>query len=113
MHLRILSLLGIFFILSCQTGPPADVLSTQKMTAIITDLQLADAAYKLDMLPVTYKSQPQKYYLEILAMHQTDSTTYNRSMHYYAENPKLLKKIYMDVERNIQPPAVQPPVNKK
>ena len=72
------------------------------MTEIITDLQLTDAAYKLELLPDTYNNQPQKYYLEILTMHQTDSATYNRSMIYYAENPKLLKKIYMAVEKNLQ-----------
>ena len=72
------------------------------MTAIITDLQLADAAYKLDMLPIVYKNHPEKYYLEILTENQTDSATYMRSMRYYAENPKLLKKIYLGVEKNIQ-----------
>lgn len=91
------------FLVSCSNKTPSDVLSTDKMTAIITDLQLADAAYKLNMLPVKYKDHPEKYYLEILVSHQTDSSTYNRSMHYYAENPNLLKKIYMEVEKNIQP----------
>ena len=101
MHKR---LFFLFFLisLSCSKKPPADVLSTEKMTDIITDLQLADVAYKLELLPEVYKNQPQKYYLEILSAHQTDSATYNRSMIYYAENPQLLKKIYIGVEKNLQ-----------
>lgn len=89
-------------VLSCNNGPPTNVLPTEKMTGIMTDLQLTDAAYKLELLPDTYKNQPQKYYIEILTIHQTDSATYNRSLIYYAENPKLLKNIYIEVEKNIQ-----------
>lgn len=102
MHYRALFILGFVFLVSCLTKTPSNVLSTDKMTEIITELQLADAAYKLEMLPSTYKGHPEKYYLEILATHQTDSTIYNRSMHYYAENPNLLKKIYIAVEKNIK-----------
>jgi hypothetical protein len=102
-------LLLVFLIFSCQSKQPHDVLSTRKMVDIITDIQLADAAYKLDLLPETFKNQPQKYYLEILAHHQTDSATYNKSLHYYAENPLILKKIYTDVERNINRQAATPP----
>ena len=103
MQFRKFFLLGFVLFLSCFAKTPSDVLSTDKMIAIITDLQLADAAYKLDMLPVQYKNHPEKYYVEILATYQTDSTTYKRSMQYYAENPNLLKKIYIGVEKNIQP----------
>jgi len=102
MHLRGYLFVGVFFLIACTSKQmPADILPTAKMTDIITDLQLADAAYKLQMLPATYKDQPQKYFLEILASHQTDSTTYNKSMLYYAENPKLLKVIYTGVEKNV------------
>lgn len=101
MHIRNIVFCSILYLFSCQAKQPSDILSTNKMTSIITDLQLADAAYKLDMLPVAYKGQPQKYYLEILASHQTDSTAYNKSMQYYAENPKLLKIIYSGVEKNV------------
>jgi hypothetical protein len=107
-RLSILSIL-VFFIFSCQSKQSHDVLSTRKMVDIITDIQLADAAYKLDLLPESFKDQPQKYYLEILAYHQTDSATYNKSLHYYAENPVILKKIYTDVERNINRQAATPP----
>ena len=103
MQFRKFFLLGLVLLLSCLSKTRSDVLATDKMTEIITDLQLADAAYKLDMLPSQYKNHPEKYYVEILAIHQTDSITYMRSIQYYAENPKLLKKIYMDVEKNIQP----------
>ncbi len=102
MHKRIFVLFLFVLSFSCNNKPPADVLSPQKMTEIITDLQLADAAYKLDMLPESYANQPQKYFVEILATHQTDSATYNRSMRYYAEKPKLLKKIYFSVEKNLK-----------
>ncbi len=102
MHFRNIAILAVFFILSCQQQKKADILSIEKMADIITDIQLLDAAYKLDLLPDDYKSQPQKYYLEILEYHQTDSMIYNKSMQFYAENPMLLKKIYQKVENNIQ-----------
>jgi len=92
----------LLFIAGCGTGKPAGVLSTEKMVDIITDLQLADAAYKLDMLPSSYKGSPQKYFVEVLANHQTDSATYNRSMLYYAEHPKSLKKIYTEVGKRLK-----------
>src|SRR5687768_10995127 len=93
----------IFFVLAgCGTSKPEHVLSAQEMTNIITDLQLADAAYKLDMLPETYRGNPQKYFVEILANHKTDSATYNRSMVYYAEHPQSLQKIYKEVAKKLK-----------
>jgi hypothetical protein len=109
MQLRI-SLLVIFILFSCQPKKQTDVLSMDKMAAIITDIQLADAAYKMDLLPETYKYHPEKYYLEILATHQTDSATYNKSFLFYSENPVLLKKIYLKVEKNISGTPVNPPL---
>jgi len=103
MHLRKFVFAGIILLVACQPKKiPADILPPGKMTEIITDLQLADAAYKLQMLPPAYKDQPIKYFVEILATHQTDSVTYNKSMLYYAENPKLLQIIYKGVEKNVQ-----------
>lgn len=81
-----------------------------KMSAIITDIQLADAAYKMDLLPEKYKNNPEKYYLEILTSHQTDSATYNKSFLFYSENPVLLKKIYQKVEKNISGTPANPPL---
>jgi len=102
MHLRRYIFTGIILLVACTPQKiPADILPPSKMTEIITDLQLADAAYKLQMLPAAYKDQPQKYFMEILATHQTDSVTYNKSMLYYAENPKLLQMIYKGVEKNV------------
>jgi hypothetical protein len=88
-------------LLACQPKKPDHVLSTEKMTEIITDLQLAEVAYKMDLLPAVYKNKPEKYFIEVLATHQTDTAIYNQSLHYYAENPKLLLKIYNGVEQNI------------
>jgi hypothetical protein len=102
---RIFIGLLVFLFFTCTPQGPKDVLTPDKMSDIITDLQLADAAYKLDMLPAAYKNHPEKYYLEILASHQTDSATYNRSLKFYAGEPKLLKLIYKKVEINIQQKA--------
>lgn len=102
MPLRTIILLIFTGLVACKNKPPGNVLSTEKMTGIITDIQLANVAYKMDLLPESYKNNPEKYYLEILEENQTDSATYNRSLQYYAENPKLLKVIYMGVEKNIQ-----------
>lgn len=102
MHLRRVFLLTALILFSCESKQKPDVLSMDKMSDIITDIQLADAAYKLELLPEKYKDQPEQYYLEILNYHQTDTAAYNKSMKYYAENPILLKKIYLKVEKNLQ-----------
>jgi hypothetical protein len=110
MQLRIAFFAVIFLLFSCQSKQQPNVLSMDKMSDIITDIQLADASYKLDLLPEVYKNHPEKYYLEILAHHQTDSIAYNRSMQYYAENPILLKRIYQKVEKNIAGNTAPPPL---
>jgi|LauGreDrversion4_2_1035121.scaffolds.fasta_scaffold179883_2 hypothetical protein len=102
MPFRAIILLIFMGLAACTKRPPSDILSSDKMTSIITDIQLANVAYKMELLPESYKNNPEKYYLEILEENQTDSATYNRSLQYYAENPKLLKVIYMGVEKNIQ-----------
>lgn len=102
MRIANIAVILTFFFLSCHSPVPKNVLSEEKMVAIIADLQLADAAYKLAMLPDNYHAQPEKYFLEILANHQVDSATYHRSMRYYAQDPGKLNKIYLKVEKSIQ-----------
>jgi len=114
MHLRRLFIIAGILLFSCTPKQKTDVLPIDKMTDIITDVQLADAAYKLELLPEVYKSNPEKYYLEILSSHGTDTTMYNKSMQFYAENPLLLKKIYQKVEKNIlQQGGKVPPKNEE
>lgn len=92
----------ILLLLGCTSPTPKDILPEDKLVSIITDLQMADAAYKLKMLPEKYSNQPEKYFLEILANHQVDSATYHKSMRFYAEDPTKLRKLYQKVELNIQ-----------
>jgi hypothetical protein len=109
MQLRI-AFIAVILLFSCQPKKQTDILSMDKMSAIITDIQLADAAYKMGMLPEKYTNRPEKYYLEIISYHQTDTAQYNRSWQYYAENPILLKRIYQKVEKNISGQPTNPPL---
>lgn len=108
MHKRICFFILFALCWSCGTKTSSGVLSEEEMVDIITDLQLADAAYKLEMLPPDYLQNPQLYYLEILQKHNTDSSAYRKSLNYYLKDPQDLKRIYEKVDLKIKGMANPP-----
>ncbi len=73
-------------------------LGVDTMTAIMTELQLVEAA--VGLAPLNYASQMaryKKYEQEIFDKYKTDSAKYFESYTHYAKDPKLLKKMYTTV----------------
>jgi hypothetical protein len=71
------------------------------MVAILTDMQLADAASRERLLPEDYLKDPKRWYLDIMQAHQTDTATFSASLRFYVQDPEKLSKIYDEVNNNL------------
>jgi len=91
-----------------------DVLSKQKMVEVLTDMQLAEAAARLRLMPEDYKREPEKWYLELMEAHGTDTSEFSLSLKYYSARPAVLFEIYEEVNANLMKEAgMEPPPEKK
>lgn len=102
---KTIAILLIFTLLSCSDSNtliiPEDVYEETKMITLITDLQIASAAYQNGMLPPVYDGRPDKMIFDFCTAHQTDTATFSRSLAFYARHPETLEKIYTEVEKNL------------
>ncbi len=77
---------------------PNKLISVDTMTAIMTELQLIEAS--VGLAPLSYALQVaryKKYETEIFKKYATDSANYFDNYAYYAQDAKLLKKMYLTV----------------
>lgn len=77
---------------------PDRLISIDTMTALMTELQLVEAA--VGLAPLNYALQVaryKKYEGEIFKKYGTDSANYFSNYAYYAQDAKLLKKMYLTV----------------
>lgn len=77
------------------------ILPKEKMIAILTDMQLAEAATDLRLMPDEYLRKPEKWYVEIMEAHQTDTATFSASLRHYIEKPDEFSKMYDEVNKNL------------
>lgn len=94
------SILLLFFFVAC-SNKPQGLLPKEKMIAVIYDLQLADAAYKANLLPTEQQNNKSAYFVEVCKANEIDTAAFNKTMMYYMNEPKELKKIYEEVEKKI------------
>lgn len=80
---------------------PPGIIPVEQMIEVMTDLELSDAASKLDILPENYKFRRDRIYLDVLGAHQTDTASFHKSLRFYTANPELLLKVYEGVEQKI------------
>ncbi len=95
----------LLFLMACGKGHnaiPDNVLSLQKMADVMTDIHLADAASREELLPAKYSERQELWLFEVLKKHQTDTATYFRSLHFYSEHIELLDSIYGQVNVNLR-----------
>ncbi len=94
MLIRILIPLLLFFV-SCQTKNEEVYLSKSSMAAIIAEVELVQAVYKLQQLnsPIDVISITD----EIYKRNNTTKEDFNRSMKFYAQSPKDIDEIYNEV----------------
>jgi hypothetical protein len=86
-----------------QIQRPDNLLDKDKMVAILTEVQLVEAA--ISMLPLNHVdavTRFKKHESEIFAKHSVDSLTYFTSYQYYAADGKALQYLYLIVSDSIQ-----------
>lgn len=103
----LLFILGITLCLSACDGeekPPSDLLSEDKMAAILTDIHLAEARVthlqlrSLDSSVLAFEQLQN----QIWKKHRVDTTLYHKSYTFYTSNPAYLTGIYDKVEKNLE-----------
>ena len=75
---------------------PKDVLPKDKMTSILVDVHLAEAAMTLNNSQRD-TAKVMEYYDFIYKNHNTTKKQFTESYNFYLANPELLNKIYDDV----------------
>ena len=91
--------LALIFILACRRGEqiPNDVLSKEKMQAVMWDVMRADqflSAYVLSKDSSLDKvTESLKYYQDIFTLHQVTREQFQKSFSFYKDHPQLFKTI--------------------
>lgn len=81
---------------------PADVLSTDKMIAVLTDVEIAEAARNQhDIVKDTIADFTTASAKFIFEKHKVNATDFQRSMDWYAAHPEMLNKIYEEVVNSL------------
>lgn len=75
---------------------PKDVLAKDKMTSILVDVHLAEAAMTLNNSQRD-TAKVMEYYEFIYKNHNTTKKQFTESYDFYLSHPELLNKIYDDV----------------
>lgn len=100
---KILNVFVFIFLIACTEKQPetipADVLSQEKMTAVLVDVHLVEATMNLNVMSPGNIVIPDNYPLsiDVLKKHQITKKQYFDSFIYYTQHPDVLNKIYEEV----------------
>lgn len=99
-----LTVVSVLCCLSCNRDNHTDILPPKTMINVMTDLQQAQGVVMLskDTIPQISQERLGKYQSDILAHYNITPAKYNKSVNYYSERPKELKKILDGVIKNLQ-----------
>ena len=76
---------------------PDDVMKQKEMTAILTDVHIAQASLT-SRIPIDSSSFSMNDYLNtILKNHKTKREDFLRSLKFYSDNPEILEQVYDSV----------------
>jgi hypothetical protein len=84
-----------------QAGIPADVLSKTEMTAILSDVHIAQAAIATTATTDSSIYSMQQYTDYILKTHNVTQEKYMHSLKFYSENAGILQEVYDSVITNL------------
>lgn len=99
MHNRILLIL-FGFLSSCsesEVSIPGDVLDKNKMTEILSDIHIAQAAITNRAKKDSVDFSMNDYVQYILSEHKIKSQDFLNSLKFYSDNPEVLSQIYDSV----------------
>mgnify|MGYP006127150137 CR=1 FL=1 len=97
----ILSILSVL-LLAC-TAPkieiPTEILSETEFANMLKEIHLVEAAFELNKSKgvVNAKNNLANSYQSIYKKYDIDTSSFNKSLDYYAKNPKILESIYSRV----------------
>ena len=75
---------------------PANILSQEKMTRVITDIHLAEAEMQVKSLPDSTSKSPLSFQ-KIFDKDTISKQQYEESLNFYMDHPELLDTIYVQV----------------
>ncbi len=81
---------------------PVDILSNEKMIAVLTDVEIAEAAKNQHVLMGdTIADFTAASFKFIFDKHKVNAADFQRSMDWYAAHPDMLNKIYEEVVNSL------------
>jgi Domain of unknown function (DUF4296) len=93
--MRLFSIIILFFLFSCQSSVPKNIIAPKKMQAVLWDMMQADeiAEYPLNDSSFLNLSKHVDYYQKVLAIHKISREDFKRSLTYYENHPGTFKNI--------------------
>lgn len=92
----------LIFLFSCTGRSPENIIKKERMIGVLTDMHIASAYATTFGDLDTIKQKTADYLNAIYIKHQTDSTSFRKSLEYYSEKPELLSKMYEQVHKNLE-----------
>lgn len=92
----------VFFMLSCNSSVPEDVLPPNKMQSVLWDMMQADELtdyYVIKDSSYRGLAKHADYYQKIFAFHKISKQDFTRSISYYENNPVKLKAILDSLQK--------------
>lgn len=102
----VLAILSVFFISSCQTDkneelPDFSLYSEEEFADILFDLTMVESAYRLNMTTADANLKRDKIHQSILAIHKTDTLTFDQNWNYFSAEPDKMINVYEMVIQKI------------
>lgn len=101
--MRRVNIVLFFVLLGCNSSAtsvaPEELIPAQKMENILFDLSLLKA---IDNTKLTRDGEEVFNNQYLLRKYNIDSLTFAQNQHYYAQNPKLLFRIYQRIDRRLE-----------
>ena len=105
-----------FIVVGCNNADkiPRNVLSQEKMRALLQDMMKADqflSDYLLNT-DTSKKREPEsiKLYNQVFAIHQVEPDKFYESLNFYRQHPSLLKDVFDSISKKVErlPPQILP-----
>jgi len=101
MRLIIIVLIISIFSGACARKVPENVVPQQQMGALLLDMHLADGRLA-SMVADSARVYRNAYYESIFERYRIDSNTFERSIEFYSTRPELMKKLYINIEKQLE-----------
>lgn len=101
MRLTTIVLTILFFGSACVKKVPDGIVPEKQMTALLLDMHVADGQLA-SMLIDSARIYRNTYYEAIFNRYAIDSTTFERSIEFYSARPELMKRLYVNIEKQLE-----------